>query len=85
MTFAEYIKDKAFLLALHLSCMFLLFGFLLATEYPAEFCVLIAVCWALIASALFGGGLLQKAELFFGNVKDFGADGSALSPGGDDA
>lgn len=64
MTFAEYIKDKAFLLALHLSCMFLLFGFLLATEYPAEFCVLIAVCWVLIASALFGVGYYRRRSYF---------------------
>lgn len=64
MTFAEYIKDKAFLLALHLSCMFLLFGFLLATEYPAEFCVLIAVCWALIASAFFRVDYCRRRSYF---------------------
>lgn len=64
MTFAEYIKDKVLLLVLQFSCMFLLFGFLIATGYPAEFCALIAACWALIAAAFFAMDFYRRRKFF---------------------
>ncbi|EOS69712.1 hypothetical protein C818_02493 [Lachnospiraceae bacterium MD308] len=66
MTFAEYIKDKALLLALHFFCMLLLGCFLCATGYPTDYCVLIATCWALIATAYFAADYYRRRSYFLG-------------------
>lgn len=62
MTLAEYIKDRILVLVLQISCMLLLFGFLNATGYPPDFCVLIG-----------GGGPWLPARIsawIFGGEKD---------------
>jgi len=48
MKMREYLIDKLLLLTLHVGCMLLLAGFLYATGYEPQFCVLILIFWILI-------------------------------------
>lgn len=64
MTVREYVKDRIFLLMLHLCCMLLLAGFLHATGYSAEYTFLILICWALIAIVSLGFSCYRKRKYF---------------------
>ncbi len=69
MTLAEYIKDRILVLVLQISCMLLLFGFLNATGYPPDFCVLIGGGWVLAAGAYFGMDFWGRKRYFLTMTK----------------
>lgn len=64
MTFAEFVKDRALIFVLHFLCMFLLFGFLLETGYPGDFCFLIGICWMFIAAVYFAACFFRRRKFF---------------------
>lgn len=47
-------RDKLLLLTLHVGCMLLLAGFLRATGYETQYCILILIFWGLILVLWFG-------------------------------
>ncbi len=50
MNVISFLKDRILLYALHLICMIALGGFLLATGYHGDACLLIWICWLLVLS-----------------------------------
>ncbi len=48
MKMSEYLRDKILLLSLHTVCMLVLAGFLHATGYEMQYCLLILIFWILI-------------------------------------
>lgn len=64
MTAAEYIKDRVLTIVLQVFCMLLLFGFLRATGYPMDFCVMIGGCWIIVDAAFFGTDFWRRRSYF---------------------
>lgn len=64
MTLSGYIKDKIFLIVLHVFCMFALFAFLHATGYSDDYSVLIFVCLTLAAIVVFLSGYYRRKKYF---------------------
>ena len=50
MNVISFLKDRILLYVLHLVCMIALGGFLLATGYHRDACLLIWICWLLVLS-----------------------------------
>lgn len=48
MSLGDYIRDKALLLFLHISCMACLAAFLYLTGYSMDYCLIILICWCLV-------------------------------------
>ncbi len=64
MKMREYLIDKLLLLTLHVGCMLLLAGFLYATGYEPQFCVLILIFWILILMLWFGYEYYSRRRYF---------------------
>ena len=60
----EYIKDRLLVIILQIFCSLVLFGFLCATGYPADFCVLIGGCWIIVAGVYFGTDFWKRRKYF---------------------
>lgn len=64
MKLMEYLKDKILLLTLHMGCMLLLAGFLYATGYEPQYCLLIIIFWILILALWIGYGFYSRRCYF---------------------
>lgn len=64
MKMREYLIDKLLLLTLHVGCMLLLAGFLYATGYEPQFCVLILIFWILILMLWLGYVYYSRRRYF---------------------
>ena len=64
MKMREYLIDKLLLLTLHVGCMLLLAGFLYATGYEPQFCVLILIFWILILMLWLGYEYYSRRRYF---------------------
>lgn len=64
MRLAEYIKDRLLVMIMQMFCMLVLFGFLYATGYPADFCVLVGGCWILVGGVYFGVDFWRRRKYF---------------------
>ena len=64
MKMRDYLRDKILLLVLHMSCMLLLAGFLHATGYELQYCLLILIFWILILSSWIGYGFYSRKCYF---------------------
>lgn len=60
----EYVKDRLLVIILQIFCLLVLFGFLCATGYPADFCILIGGCWILVAGVYFGLDFWKRRNYF---------------------
>ena len=60
----DYLRDKILLLVLHTGCMLLMAGFLYATGYDPEYCMLILVFWVLILAGWLGYGYYNRKRYF---------------------
>lgn len=61
---ADYLKDKALLLLLHMICMFLLDVFLGLTGYAWDYRAVILVCWVIILGAWLTVQFLSRRNYF---------------------
>ena len=64
MEMLDYLRDKILLLVLHTGCMLLMAGFLYATGYDPEYCMLILVFWVLILAGWLGYGYYNRKRYF---------------------
>lgn len=64
MKMREYLIDKLLLLTLHVGCMLLPAGFLYATGYEPQFCVLILIFWILILMLWLGYEYYSRRRYF---------------------
>ena len=60
----DYLRDKILLLVLHTGCMLLMAGFLYATGYDPEYCMLILDFWVLILAGWLGYGYYNRKRYF---------------------
>ncbi len=60
----DYLRDKILLLVLHTGCMLFMAGFLYATGYDSEYCMLILVFWVLILAGWLGYGYYNRKRYF---------------------
>ena len=61
---SEYLRDRILLLTLHVGCMLLLAGFLHATGYEAQYCLLIIIFWCLLLTLWLGWGFYSRRCYF---------------------
>lgn len=64
MKMGEYLRDKILLLTLHVGCMLLLAGFLRATGYEPQFCILILIFWLLLLVLWLGYEYYNRQRYF---------------------
>lgn len=64
MKIEEYLRDKVLLLTLHTGCMLLLAGFLHATGYEAQYCLLIISFWVLTLALWLGCDFYSRKRYF---------------------
>lgn len=64
MRLAEYVNDRLLVMILQLFCMLVLFGFLCATGYPADFCILIGGCWIFAAGIYFSVDFWKRRKYY---------------------
>lgn len=64
MRLSEYMRDKILLMVLHACCMFALAGFLNATGYPKDNCLLILGCWILLLALWLGCEYYHRKRYF---------------------
>lgn len=64
MKLTEYIKDKVLLLLLHIVCTAALCGFLCATGYARQYCLIIGIIWWMILFLWLGIGYVNRCRYF---------------------